>query len=138
MKILSVAWGIQDDNIPELASDLTGAGIVIHNICEYIGRKCNSYVMIGSKPMTAVRNGNIQYLANNLDSLQEKDNDKRLKLLIAGFSKNLELVKPDIVNFHGTGDFIFNCIKICIEKKIKFVVTKHLYIEKKFNIFKEV
>ncbi len=136
MKVLSVVWKIQDNNIPKLALDLTGAGIVIHNICEYIGQKCNSYVMIGSESMKAVKSGNIQYLDNNLESLQEKDNDKRLKLLIAGFSKNLELIKPDIVNFHGTGDFIFNCVKICIVKKIKYVVTIHLYIAKKINILK--
>lgn len=136
MKVLSVAWGIHDDNIQELATNLTGAGIVIHNICEYIGRKCNSYVMIGAKTMKATKSGNIQYLANNLETLQEKDKDKRLKLLIAGFYKNLKLIKPDIVNFHGTGDFIFNCINICIKKKIKFVVTIHLYIEKNLNILK--
>lgn len=134
MRVLSVTWGIHDDNIQGLATNLTGAGIVIHNICECIGRRCDSYVMIGNTAMKADKSGNIQYLANNLESLTEKDNEKRLNLLIEGFNKNVELIKPDIINFHGTGDFIFNCIKICIKREIKYVVTIHLYIEKKLNI----
>lgn len=47
MKILSMAWTIYDERLREFSKDCTGGGLVIKNICEYIGRDVASYLFIG-------------------------------------------------------------------------------------------
>lgn len=128
MRVLSVAWDIQDDRIPAFKGVLTGAGVVIRNICEYIGEFCESYVLIGKYPIEECQVGRIHYLSNGLTNEKISQNEIRLQSDIDAFRKAIITIKPDVVNFHGTGDFICACIHICKSLKIPFVVTCHLFI----------
>lgn len=134
MKILSVTWSVQDNEVPELRGVLTGAGIVIHNICEYIGKQHTSYLLIGQLPMRNRKVGNIHYVNNGLTKECCADNGRRLKRVIEAFAEALDNVCPDFVNLHGEGDFICACVKICKERNIPFVVTIHLYVGKNQKI----
>ena len=59
MRIISVAWNIYDDRLHEFCQDCTGGGLVIKNVCEYIGRICESYLFIGQCKMPEMELGNI-------------------------------------------------------------------------------
>lgn len=128
MKVLFVAWSVNDPNISELCNNLTGGAILIRNICEYVGRLCESYLLIGAKPLKSGKYQNIFYISNGLDSFSALDKNLRMKIILEAFRNALKEIKPDIVNFHGTGDFIRNCIEICKNNNFKFVLTCHLYV----------
>lgn len=130
MKVLSVAWTIYDDRIKEFCGNCTGGGLVIKNICEYIGRKEDSYLLIGQYRMPSMKLGNI----NIIDTINIKDDDisedskKKITILIRALKKALKEIQPDIVNIHGIGEFAIESIKLCKKLNIKFVYTEHLFI----------
>lgn len=128
MKILSVVWTVQDDMFPKLKGDLTGGAILIRNICDFIGRSHESYLLIGSVPIDTVKVGNIRYVTNGLTEGIYKNNAERLKRDVLAFKNAIDNIQPDFVNFHGEGDFICACIRICQEWNIPFVVSVHLYV----------
>lgn len=134
MKVLSVAWVVQDEEVPNLKGILTGAGILIRNICAYIGKKEESYLLIAKCPMDEIQVGTIHYVANGLTTDQMNDNDKRLEVVINAFEQTIDKIQPDFVNLHGEGDFICECAKICLRRNVPFAVTIHLYVRKQLII----
>ncbi len=139
MKVLSVAWIIYEERVPELAAACNGggAGVVIRNICEYIGRKVDSYLFVGRMPLNESRCGNYTIVNTKRmipEEIQEA-NDRRIYI----FSKVLEELKPDIVNIHGVGIFAKMCIEICMQRTIPCVYTDHLYVgrEREFERYDE-
>lgn len=139
MKILSVAWCIYDERIPEFANNCTGGGLIIKNICEYIGRKESSYLFIGQIQLTSMKLGNIN-IVNTIHNKEENIsikhrqqwdfNECRLQIMCAKFEEVLQSLKPDIVNFHALGEFMSRCIVLCDRYNIPYVITEHLYIGK--------
>ena len=132
MRIISVAWNIYDDRLHEFCQDCTGGGLVIKNVCEYIGRVCESYLFIGQCKMPEMELGNIHIIGTESTSgLGDKCYDWKEKHLIEmsyAFEESLRNIKPDFVNFHGIGELMQRCIKICVSSNIPYAFTEHLYI----------
>ncbi len=132
MKILTMTWNIYDDTIDNFKNNCTGAGLVIKNICEYIGRKEKSYLFIGSCHLPEMKIGNIHIVKTDM-KIDDTDNDlvkdkTYIKNMTKKFLLALEQINPDIVNFHGLGDLARHCIQVCRKKKMPYVYTEHLYI----------
>jgi len=130
MKVLSVAWTIYDDRIKIFSKNCTGGGLFIKNICEYIGRRVDSYLLIGKFVMPSMLLGNIKIFNTDRDydiSGQDR-NDEHIERMTLAFIDALDEISPDIVNFHGTGVLAKRCIEKCIQLNIPFVYTEHLYI----------
>lgn len=132
MRILSMAWTIYDSRLPVFAQNYTGGGLMIKNICEYIGRIHESYLFIGRFKIPGMDLGNIHIVGTDIypdvNDNNCNGNDKHLKTMTEAFAAVVEKLKPDIVNFHGIGVLMQNCIKICINKNIPYVYTDHLFI----------
>lgn len=132
MKILSMAWSIYDERIEKFQNNCTGGGLMIKNICEYIGKKEESYLFIGSCHLPEIKIGNIHIVRTDM-KIDDKDNDlvrneTYINNMTKKFALALEDINPDIVNFHGLGVLVQHCIQVCVEKKIPYVYTEHLYI----------
>ncbi len=140
MKILSMAWSIYDERMQEFCHNYTGGGLMIKNICEYIGRKQESYLFIGRCKLPASRLGNIHIVdtMSCAEVIREDeeidDKNKHLREMTKAFETAIESIDPDIVNFHGIGDLMQLCIEVCCRKNIPYVYTDHLFIGSKTNI----
>lgn len=131
MTIISVAWTIYDERLKEFMNNCTGGGLVIKNICEYIGRKERSYLLLGKELLPELRLGNFTILKTLTDDAPEKSNNQEyLDYLVSLFEKHVINLKPDIVNFHGIGDFVSQCVAVCDRLSVPYVATNHLYIGK--------
>jgi glycosyltransferase involved in cell wall biosynthesis len=131
MKVLSVAWISYDERIPELSTDCSGggAGVVIRNICEYIGRKVESYLFIGKMQLDGAKCGNYRIVNTKRaipDSIVEA-NERRTYV----FSQVLDELHPDIVNVHGAGIFARMCLEKCSQRGVPCVYTDHIYVGRK-------
>lgn len=138
MKVLSMTWGIYDERLKEFQNDYTGGGLVIRNICEYIGRLAESYLFIGKCHLTEQRLGNFTIVGTDF-KLDETDNDRPidetyLQNMTRKFEMSLDKIKPDIVNFHGLGVLMQRCIQVCRRKQVPYVYTEHLYIGLHSNV----
>lgn len=127
-----MAWTIYDERLEKFQRNCTGGGLMIKNICEYIGKKEESYLFIGSCHLPKMKIGNIHIVGTDM-KIDDADNDLvrdkiYIKNMTTKFALALEDIKPDIVNFHGLGVLVRYCIQVCIEKKIPYVYTEHLYI----------
>lgn len=130
MKVLSVAWTIYDDRIKDFCKDCTGGGLLIKNICEYIGGKIDSYLFIGKFVMPSMLLGNVKVVNTDRNyniSIRDEKAEHLEKMTLA-FIDALDEIKPDIVNFHGTGVLTKGCMEKCIQMNVPFVYTDHLYI----------
>lgn len=132
MRILSMAWTLYDSQIEAFRNNYTGAGLLVKNICEYIGRKEQSYLFIGKCHLHEQKLGNIRIVGTDF-KLNEEDTDcvrdeTYIKNMTVKFEMAIDRIKPNIVNFHGIGELALRCIRICVEKKIPYVYTEHLYI----------
>ena len=132
MKILLVTWSIYDDRIKEFAKDCTGGGLVIKNLCEYIGRKEEAYLFIGAHKFPKIQLGSFCIVKTDdvpdVAADGDTSNEIRLKTMTKAFEKTLNDLQPDIVNLHGKGDLVQRCIEVCLQSKIPFVYTEHLFI----------
>ena len=131
MKVLFMAWDIYDDTntLPQFFQCCTGGSLVIKNICEYVGRKCESYLFIGKNKVPEMDLGNIHIIGTNMiPEIQDSSNETYLQTMATAFSDTLEKIKPDIVNIHGIGELAKQCIELCIAKGVPYVYTDHLYI----------
>lgn len=138
MRVLSVAWIIYDNRLKEFSDNCTGGGLVIKNICDYIGRSIESYLLIGSCSLPAMKLGNIHIVETESivgSGSKPKVNNQHVELMLKAFEMALCKIKPDIVNVHGIGEFVKKCIDICNVKNTLCVCTEHLYIgaNKKFE-----
>ncbi len=140
MKILSMAWSIYDERMPEFRHNYTGGGMMIKNICEYIGRKQESYLFIGRCKLPGTILGNIHIVDtesfSDADEGNEGLDDKEghLSRMTRAFEIAIEHINPDIVNFHGIGVLMQCCIEVCRKKNIPFVYTDHLFIGAEMDI----
>lgn len=127
MRILSVAWAIYDSRIEQFCGNCTGAGLVIKNLCEYIGKEHESYLYIGQYDIDDIKLGNINIIGNVLEDNVNKYKT-RAERLTCQFERKVLEIKPDIVNIHGIGEIAIKCIYICKKHKIPCVFIEHLYI----------
>ena len=138
MKILSMTWTIYDNRISEFSKDYTGGGLMIKNICEYIGRTHESYLFIGRYKIAEQNLGNIHIIGTDIfpDTKDECSdvNENHLNTMTKAFEDAIEKISPDIVNFHGLGDLMQRCLKVCINRNVPYVYTDHLFIGSSFNI----
>lgn len=132
MKILSMAWTIYDSRLQMFSKNYTGGGLMIKNICEYIGRLHESYLFIGRFKVPETKIGNIHIVGTDIYPDIQDDScnpeDKHIKTMAKAFEAVVDKIKPDIVNFHGIGSLMQKCIEVCIDKKIPYVYTDHLFI----------
>lgn len=132
MRILSMAWTIYDSRLPLFSQNYTGGGLMIRNICEYIGRLHESYLFIGRFKVPEIQIGNIHIVGTDIYTDIQDDScnpeEKHIKTMTKAFEAAVNEIKPDIVNFHGIGRLMQTCIKVCINKKIPYVYTDHLFI----------
>lgn len=137
---MSMTWTIYDDRIREFCHNYTGAGLVIKNICEYIGKKQESYLFIGRFKMSELRLGDIHivdtksYSDIDIWDKHVDDNERHLIQMTRAFEAAIDRIAPDIINFHGTGDLMQRCVEICHKKKTPYVYTEHLFIGLNRNI----
>lgn len=138
MKILSMAWTIYDKRITGFSKDYTGGGLMIKNICEYIGRIHESYLFIGRFKISEQDLGNIHIVGTDCcpdtKEVCTDASEKHLKTMTDAFRIAIEKINPDIVNFHGIGELMQRCINVCIDKNIPYVYTDHLFVGTDANI----
>lgn len=143
MKVLSMAWTIYDSRLEQFAHNYTGAGMVIKNICEYIGRREESYLFLGKCRLPEMRLGNIRIVGTDREPDVDGEGfdrvEKHLRVMTNAFRSALGRIKPDIVDFHGIGELMRRCIDVCIETKTPYVYTEHLFIgkDKQFDRYEE-
>ena len=128
MRVLSVAWVIYDSRLEQFCKDCTGGGLVIKNLCEYIGEKVDSYLFIGRYELPEMLLGNI-HIINTMNCKQRMGEEKsHIEKMVMQFENALDVIKPDIVNVHGIGEFSKLCILVCKKRGVPVVYTEHLFI----------
>ncbi len=132
MKVLSVVWKIYDDRLQEFSNDTNGL-IVVRDICEYIGRRIESYLLLGKAFLTGIKLGNI-HIVDSESIAKRFPTKSHLEIMSEAFKQALSDIQPDIVHFHDCGDFCRACIKICIEREVPYVFTAHGFIAKNQTI----
>lgn len=128
MKVLSMAWVIYDERIEEFSQNCIGGGggVMIKNICKYIGEKADSYLFIGKFKLPQIEMD--EYTIVNTEIDIPNDITDHIGQMSFAFEKALEEIMPDIVNVHGSGILAKRCIEICMIKNIPVVYTDHLYV----------
>lgn len=131
MKILSMVRSIHDEKTQQFCTNYTGVGMVTRNICDYIGRSHSSYLFVGKYRLPQMQIGNIHIVDTTAEIPIDgyiDENEKNLQIMTRIFEQTLDNLQPDIVNFHSIGDLTRRCMDVCLEKRIPFVYTSHLYI----------
>lgn len=128
MRALSVIWKIYDDRLQEFADDTNGL-IVVRDLCEFLGRKIESYLLLGKEYISEMNLGNI-HLVDSKSIAENNVGKPHLEIMKEVFEKALVDIKPDIVHIHDCGDFCRMCMKICIKKGVPYIFTAHGFIEK--------
>ncbi len=134
MKILTTAWNVFERNDTGYCISRNGGSVMIHDICEYIGRKEMSYLFVGSIPVNELVFGNIRVLDNQkyLPNHRDRTNIEEWHSgLQRRFREVLTELNPDYVLVQGGIDFSGNCMKVLIEKEVPFSFVDHLYSGKK-------
>jgi len=122
MKVLFMAWDIYDDTntLPQFFQCCTGGSLVIKNICEYVGRKCESYLFIGKNKVPEMDLGNIHIIGTNMiPEIQDSSNETYLQTMATAFSDTLYFIAP-----LTTSPIINAPIKLIHSVKIGNVVSK--------------
>ncbi len=127
MRILSTVWALFEENSFEVQKN--GGSIMIYDICQYIGKKVESYVFIGNTKMPQKRLDDIIIL-NNQRYLPVKRNSKTIDEwhngLQMSLKENLKKLSPDLVLVHGGLDFSTKCIYTCREMNVSYAYVDHL------------
>ncbi|MCR2048727.1 glycosyltransferase family 4 protein [Acetatifactor muris] len=134
MKILSYAWYIYDSRLQQYINNCTGGGLVVRDLCEFLGQKEKSYLFIGQYVFPEMKLGNINLVKTDYQADMKKSAGKDetyIAYMTKVFERTIEEVRPDIIHFHDCGDLAYSIIKnVCIPHKLKYVITCHLYIGK--------
>ena len=128
MVILSVAWDVYIEGINKSIINPNGCAIAVRQICEYIGRRETSYLLIGSWPMEGIKLDNINVIetAEELPNERNTGNvDKWQKLLKGIFEHTVKELKPDFIFLHAPGEFTYKCAKYCQEINYPYAVICH-------------
>lgn len=128
MKALSVIWKIPDDRLVGFSSDKNGL-IVVRDLCEYLGRKIDSYLILGKDTLPAMKLGHI-HIVDTEKVAVANSGKSHIEIMVQAFELALDEIQPDIVHIHDCGDFCRACIKVCVQKKIPYVFTAHAFIGK--------
>ena len=132
MKALSVIWKIPDDRLQGFSNDKNGL-IVVRDLCEYLGRKIDSYLILGKEFLPAMKLGHINIV--DTDKVAVANSEKlHLEIMVQAFELALEEIKPDIVHIHDCGDFCRACIQVCVKREIPYIFTAHAFIGKNQKI----
>lgn len=135
MKILSVAWNVYEKCNNEYRVLKNGGSIMIADICEFIGKKEESYLYVGNIAVQEdAQIGKIKLLRNNsyLPEIRcEETIDEWQDGLIKEFNEKIDFLKPDMVFVQGGGEFTYNALILCMKKKQKCAFVCHLYIGEK-------
>lgn len=134
MRILSYAWYIYDSRLEQYVNNCTGGGLVVRDLCEFLGRREESHLFIGQYVFPKMKLGNINLVKTDyrvdMKKLKGKD-EAYINYMTGVFEKSVEEIKPDIIQFHDAGDLAYSIIKnVCIPNKLKYVMTCHLFIGK--------
>ncbi len=129
MRVLSVTWNIftVNNGKKELARD--GGSLMIHDICEAIGKKVDSFLLLGSFRTSKEKWGNINIIDNSsfLPGERTKANIETWQRgLLNCFRNALEELRPDYVFVHGGGEFSLFVMQECIMRKQPFSFVNHL------------
>ena len=131
MRILSYAWYIYDPNLKPFNKNYTGGGLVVRNLCNYIGKHQESYLFLGQviEPELVVDNINIVKTDYEITRRNVKgDNKEYIVYMTDIFEKAVKKIQPDIINFHGYGDLAESIVRhVCSKIQIPYVITCHLY-----------
>lgn len=131
LKILHATWNIFQQNENKICISPNGGSIMIFNICNWIGKKVESYAFCGNIKMQEAIYENVIILAND-KFLSDMDNrgediDKWLCNINKAFEDILDEIKFDFIFVHGGLDFSINCINSCIKKNIPYAYVSHAY-----------
>ena len=132
MKALSVIWKIPDDRLQGFSDDKNGL-IVVRDLCEYLGRKIDSYLILGKEVLPAMKLGHINIVDTEKVAVANSEKS-RSEIMVQAFELALEEIKPDIVHIHDCGDFCRACIQVCVKRKIPYIFTAHAFIGKNQKI----
>lgn len=131
MRVLSYAWYIFDSRLKPFSENYSGGGLVVKNLCNYIGKQHESYLFLGQIIEPEMMIDNIKIVKTDYDVTQKnvKNNNKEyINYMTNIFKQAVEKIKPDIINFHGYGDLAESIIKnVCAKISIPCVLTCHLY-----------
>lgn len=134
MKILSYAWYIYDSRLRQYIYNCTGGGLVVRDLCEFLGRKEDSYLFIGQYVFPEMKLGNINIVKTDYNPEMKKGEGKDntyISYMADMFRKAVDEIRPDIIHFHDAGDLAYAIIEeICIPQNLKYLMTCHLYIGK--------
>lgn len=128
MKILTVTWKFFDcvNGIYEVSRN--GGSVMISDICEYIGRKEQSFLFQGADTIPDMTYGHINVIGNSSSSptVRTADNigewQQKLK---SDFRTAVATYNFDFIFFHGNGQFLLNCIEICRVQEIPYAIVMH-------------
>lgn len=132
MKVLSIIWKIPDNRLKGFSNDTNGL-VIVRDLCEYLGRKVESYLLLGKEYLPEMVLGNI-HIVGSKDIAEKMVGKSHLDIMKAAFEKALVQLQPDIVHIHDYGDFCRSCMKICYKRQIPYVFTAHGFIDKKQEI----
>jgi len=131
MRVLSYAWYIYDSRLKPFNENYSGGGLVVRNLCNYIGKYHESYLFLGQVIEPELTVENIKIVKTNYDITQKNvkgNNKKYIDYMTDIFEKAIKKIKPDIINFHDYGDLAESIVKnVCFKLKIPYVITCHLY-----------
>ena len=134
MKILTYAWFIYDSRLEKYKRNHNGAGIVVRDLCEALGRKEESYLFLGQSLLPGMKLGNISIIKTDYRTDIKNDrgnNSEYIEYMTELFKKAVDEIKPDVIHFHDAGDLAYSCIEnVCIKMGLGYSMTYHLYIGK--------
>lgn len=137
MKVLSYAWYIYDPNLEPFNLNYSGGGLVVRNLCNYIGKQDDSYLFLGQVIEPELMLENIKIIKTDYDRTQKSiksNNKKYIEYMTDIFEKTVENIQPDIINFHDFGELAESIINhVCMKREIPYVVTCHLYEKKRME-----
>ncbi len=135
MRVLSYAWYIYDPYLKPFNQNYTGGGLVVRNLCNYIGKQHESYLFLGQVIQPELMIENIKIIKTDYDITQKNtkgDNKGYITYMTGIFERAVKEIQPDLINFHDYGDLAESIVKnVCAKMKIPYVITCHLYEGKK-------
>lgn len=131
MKILHATWNLFQQNENKISISPNGGSVMVFNICNWTGKKAESYAFCGNIKMQEAEYEYIKVLPNDkyLSDMENRveDIEKWLCNINKAFEDVLDIINPDFVFIHGGLDFSIDCINSCIKKNVPYAYVSHLY-----------
>ena len=126
MKILTVTWNIFEKNKIEISKG--GFSVMVANICEYIGKRVDSYLFLGAEHFPHMKLGNINVIDNGVFFSKERlavNIDEWRQGMWNEFENAIRSNNIEFVFIHGAGAFNLGCVEICRRLHVPFAVVLH-------------